>query len=191
MKLPPRWIPDASLSLCKRCLTVDFFFSSLFFKLLHSLFSLSYSTLFVLTSFSLHYEYYETAERTIPRARTSSRSIVFIPFLRCLVPRGWLEQRRHSWELIEPFHSTRRFSVERFQSFQWALVVPASVFNKKPTSHRRRSIPSRDGFLERDRVSRAKSTDHGTTLTSTTRFSDCIHEQFKYSRYQNTPLRRL
>lgn len=191
MKLPPRWIPDASLSLCKRCLTVDFFFSSLFLNFSTRFFSLSYSSLFVLTSFSFHYEYYETAERTIPRARTSSRSIVFIPFLRCLVPRGWLEQRRHSWELIEPFHSTRRFSVERFQSFQWALVVPASVFNKKPTSHRRRSIPSRDGFLERGRVSRAKSTDHGTTLTSTTRFSCCIHEQFKYSRYQNTPLRRL
>ena len=37
MKLPPWWVPDAPLSLCERCLTVDSFFISffLFFAKLH------------------------------------------------------------------------------------------------------------------------------------------------------------
>lgn len=68
------------------------------------------------------------------RPGTSSRSIVFIPFLRSLpLPGGMppLDERRHSRELIEPFHSTRRLTIEPFQSFQRPLVVRARVFIQK------------------------------------------------------------
>lgn len=73
-------------------------------------------------------------ERTNLRPGTSSRSIVFIPFLRSLLLSGGvppLDERRHSRELIEPFHSTRRLAIEPFQSFQRLLVVRARVFIQK------------------------------------------------------------
>lgn len=73
-------------------------------------------------------------ERTNLRPGTSSRSIVFIPFLRSLLLSGGvppLDERKHSRELIEPFHSTRRLTIEPFQSFQRLLVVRARVFIQK------------------------------------------------------------
>ena len=95
-----------------------FFLSSFFFFFFSNFTGRSFpscSTLFLPSSFSFRREEYEMTERTIPPPRTSSRSIVFIPLSsvpRCLGPRGWLDGRRHSRELIEPFHSTRRFTIE-------------------------------------------------------------------------------
>ena len=41
MELPPRWVPDAPLSLCERCLTVDSFFISFFLHFFFSFFQTS------------------------------------------------------------------------------------------------------------------------------------------------------
>lgn len=88
-------------------------------------------------------------ERTNLRPGTSSRSIVFIPFLRSLLLSGGvppLDERRHSRELIEPFHSTRRLTIEPFQSFQRLLVVRARVFIQK--KKRRKNEATIEGTIE-------------------------------------------
>lgn len=130
MKLPPRggwwwWVPDAPLSLYEPCCLTVHFFPSSFLQTSPPLLPPQYLPLSFVPSTNTA----PLLERTIPRPGTSSRSIVFIPFLSSLPPLspgggGCLlsaRRRRHSRELIEPLHSTRRLTIEPFQSFQRPL----------------------------------------------------------------------
>ena len=108
----------------------------------------SCSTLFLLTSLSFHREEYETTERTIPLARTSSRSIVFIPL--SSVPRSsGMARREEAFARINravPFdttfhHRTDSNPFNRRPSFRRAYLT------KSQPSRRPRSVASGDGWV--------------------------------------------
>lgn len=87
IKLPPRggwwwWVPDAPLSLCEPCCLTVHFFPSSFLQTSPPLLPPQYLPLSFVPSTNTA----PLLERTIPRPGTSSRSIVFIPFLSSLPP---------------------------------------------------------------------------------------------------------